>query len=166
MSTGQWTWLAVRMLTEKVTHGWNDSRQETGYSIRDSASQASAVYSGVFCLLAIRGARDWRRGGNIQLQDLQDHHIFPQDYLKSHGLEKRVLVKSIVNRTLISDETNGKIKNKSPADYLMSKEIFSSSAKDVLLAPHFITSSYTSNVEGYCGHLKYRPSCRLRRLLS
>jgi hypothetical protein len=58
--------------------------------------------------------------------------------LKSHGLEKRAVVNSIVNRTLISDETNGKIKNKAPADYLISKEIFPSSAKDALFAPHFV----------------------------
>jgi hypothetical protein len=114
-----------------------------GFSIRDSASQASAVYSGVFCLLAIRGARDWSRGESIQLQSLQDHHIFPRDYLKSHGLEKRVVVNSIVNRTLISDETNGKIKNKAPAIYLMSKEIFPSTARDGLLSPHFVEADAT-----------------------
>jgi hypothetical protein len=107
-----------------------------GYSVRDSASHASMVYSGVFCLLALRGARDWRRGEDIQLQELQDHHIFPRDYLKTHGLEKGV--NSIVNRTLISDETNGKIKNKAPAEYLASKEIFPSIPKDSLLSAHFI----------------------------
>ena len=61
-------------------------------------------------------------------------------------MEKRVLVNSIVNRTLISDETNGKIKNKAPADYLMSKEIFPSSAKDALLAPHFIELEATKSM--------------------
>jgi hypothetical protein len=107
-----------------------------GYSVRDSASHASMVYSGVFCLLALRGARDWRRGESIQLQELQDHHIFPRDYLKTHGLDKGV--NSIVNRTLISDETNGKIKNKAPAEYLASKEIFPSGPKDSLLSAHFL----------------------------
>ena len=109
-----------------------------GYTIRDSATHASAVYSGVFCLLALRGARDWRRGEDIRLQELQDHHIFPKDYLRSHGIEKRLPVNSIVNRTLISDETNGKIKNKAPADYLASKEIFPSGLKESLLSPHFL----------------------------
>jgi hypothetical protein len=83
-----------------------------GFRIRTSASYASAVYSGVFCLLAIRNARDWRRGENIQLQELQDHHIMPQAFLKRHGVTRRVTVNSIANRTLISDETNGKIKDK------------------------------------------------------
>ncbi len=61
-----------------------------GFRIRDSASYASARYSGVFCLLALRNARDWRRGEDIRLQELQDHHIFPQAYLKRHGIKKRV----------------------------------------------------------------------------
>lgn len=107
-----------------------------GYSVRDSASHASMVYSGVFCLLALRGARDWRRGEHIQLQELQDHHIFPRDYLITHGVDKGV--NSIVNRTLISDETNGKIKNKAPAEYIVSTEIFPSGPMDSLLSAHFI----------------------------
>jgi hypothetical protein len=136
--------------SEMIAH-WVDGQDEptvfaearariaaTGYTIRDSATHASAVYSGVFCLLALRGARDWRRGEDIRLQELQDHHIFPKDYLRSHGIEKRLPVNSIVNRTLISDETNGKIKNRAPADYLLNKEIFPSGLKDSLLFPHFL----------------------------
>jgi hypothetical protein len=109
-----------------------------GFRIRGSASYASAVYSGVFCLLAIRHARDWRRGEDIQLQELQDHHIFPQAYLKRHGVAKRVDINTIANRTLISNETNNKIKDKAPADYLNDPEIFPSGATLDLLEPHFI----------------------------
>ena len=42
-----------------------------------SASYASAVYSGAFCLLAIGGARDRAATEAIELQKLEDHHIFP-----------------------------------------------------------------------------------------
>lgn len=109
-----------------------------GFRIRDSASYASSRYSGVFCLLALRNARDWRRGEDIRLQELQDHHIFPKAYLKRHEMTKRVDVNTIANRTLISDETNGKIKDKAPATYLSDNEIFPSGARDDLLEPHFI----------------------------
>lgn len=109
-----------------------------GYTVRDSASNASAVYSGVFCLLALRGARDWMRGESIQLQKLQDHHIFPQAYLKKHSLTTRSSVNSIANRTLISDETNAKIKDKAPVEYINSKEIFPAGTTDSLMAPHFM----------------------------
>lgn len=110
----------------------------TSYSIRDSASQAGAIYRGVFCILAINHARDWRREENIQLQELQDHHIFPQAYLQRKGISKGNLVNSLVNRTLISDETNNKIKAKAPAEYLANQAIFPSGPQETLLAPHYL----------------------------
>ena len=112
-----------------------------GFTVRESASYASAVYSGVFALLVLNRARDWRRGESIQLQDLEDHHLFPRAYLNRHGLEKKSDVNSIVNRTLISDETNRKIRDQAPADYLASREIFPSGATPALLEPHFISES-------------------------
>jgi hypothetical protein len=96
------------------------------------------VYSGVFCLLALRRARDWRRAEDIVLQDLQDHHIFPQAYLRRHGITKRVDVNTIANRTLISNETNGRIKDEAPAAYLADPDIFPSGHREDLLRPHFI----------------------------
>ncbi|MBI3272448.1 MAG: DUF262 domain-containing protein [Planctomycetes bacterium] len=111
----------------------------SGFSVADSASFASSVYSGIFSLLAIAGGRDWRRGESIQLQDLEDHHIFPRAYLRRHGISNKNEVNSIVNRTLISDETNGKIKDKAPAEYIASPEISPSGATEALLAPHFIS---------------------------
>jgi hypothetical protein len=112
-----------------------------GFRIRGSASYASAVYSGVFCLLAIRNARDWLRGEDIRLQELQDHHIFPQAYLKRHEITKRVDINTIANRTLISNETNGKIKDKAPAEYLADQAIFPYGARIDLLRPHFIDNA-------------------------
>ncbi|HEV3077024.1 MAG TPA: DUF262 domain-containing protein [Thermoanaerobaculia bacterium] len=110
------------------------------YSIRDSASFASSVYSGVFCLLALRGARDWRLGESIQLQDLEDHHIFPQAYLGRHGIIKRTDVNSVTNRTLISDETNARMKDDAPATYLERSDVFAGGDRVDALAPHFIDS--------------------------
>ena len=109
-----------------------------GFRVSGSASYASAVYSGVFCLLALRGARDWRRGEDIRLQELQDHHIFPKAFLKRHSVSKPATQNTIVNRTLISDETNGRIKDKAPADYVRDVDIFSAGARIDLLEPHFI----------------------------
>jgi hypothetical protein len=109
-----------------------------GFRVRGSASYASAVYSGVFCLLVLRNARDWRRGESIQLQELQDHHIFPRAYLTRHGITKRAQLNTIANRTLISDETNKKIRDKAPAGYIADPDVFPSGARSDLLASHFI----------------------------
>ena len=108
-----------------------------GFRVRGSASYASAVYSGIFCLLALRQARDWRRGEDIRLQELQDHHIFPKAFLKRHSVSKPATQNTIVNRTLISDETNGRIKDKAPADYVRDVDIFSAGARIDLLEPSF-----------------------------
>ncbi len=109
-----------------------------GYTIRDTASHASAIYSGVFCLLGLRGARDWGRGENIQLQALNDHHIFPQAFLKRHGVNQKKQMNSIANRTLISDATNNRIKDCAPAAYLQESSVFPNGPMADILAPHFL----------------------------
>jgi hypothetical protein len=109
-----------------------------GYSIRHAASFASSIYSGTFCVLALRGARDWKRGEDIRLQDLEDHHIFPRAYLRRHEIVAKDEVNTILNRTLISDETNGLIKDAAPAGYLADARVFPTGTTGALLAPHFI----------------------------
>lgn len=112
------------------------------YSVRDSASTASSVYSGVFCLLALNGARDWSAVEDITLQNLQDHHIFPRDFLVRHGLQNRndkSNMNSITNRTLISDRTNQIIKAKAPAEYLLDPRVFPTEPGSVL-GQHFVDS--------------------------
>jgi hypothetical protein len=117
-----------------------------GYTIRESATTASSIYRGVFCLLALRGARDWRRGEDIRLQNLEDHHIFPRKYLRDRQITKQVLQNTVVNRTLISDETNKKISGAAPADYVLSDEIFPAERPPVL-APHFIDEPALEQME-------------------
>jgi hypothetical protein len=97
----------------------------------------------------MRGAQDWRRGEDIRLQELQDHHIFPKAFLKRHSVTKPATQNTIANRTLISDETNGRIKDKAPADYLRDTEVFPSGTRLELLEPHFIGQlSLASMLEG------------------
>lgn len=112
----------------------------SGFTVEDSASTASSVYCGVFALLAIGGAKDWKLSDSITLQKLEDHHIFPKSILKSYGIEGGK-VNTILNRTLIADETNQLIKAREPADYVIDKQII---ASEDLLTPHFISSSSLS----------------------
>lgn len=125
-----------------------------GFNLKSTYTQGSSTYRGVFCLMAIEGARDWRRGEHIQLQELQDHHIYPRNFLKKQGLEDRQKVNCILNRTLISDETNNKIKDKAPGDYIVSKEIFGGELKDELLAGHFVSSAAKANLKKADGNSK------------
>lgn len=86
-------------------------------------SRVNAVYRAVMCLIAMRGAKDFRADDSIEFHTLDDHHIFPRAYLKKqtapNGSEfSPHLVNSIVNRTLISSDTNRRISRQSPSDYL------------------------------------------------
>ena len=131
----------------EVFHDGRNIIGAPGFRVRSSASYASAVYSGLFCLLALRNARDWRRDEDIRLQELQDHHIFPQAYLKRHKITGRVQVNTVANRTLISDQTNGKIKAKAPSAYLTDPGVFPSGASGELLEPHFIDDRTSALLE-------------------
>jgi len=136
-------------LTERWANGggavevFNDAQARIGapgYSVRDSTSHASSVYSGLFCLLAINGARDWSAVEAISLQQLEDHHVFPRHYLTTHGFnpgKEKGAINSIVNRTLISDSTNRRISDRAPADYVDDPAIIASDPAEMLIT-HFI----------------------------
>jgi hypothetical protein len=114
-----------------------------GYTIRQSESSSSSIYSGVFCILALNKAEDWKFGEAIALHELNDHHIFPQSYLQKRGLEgkkNQSMRNTILNRTLISEETNQLIKAKAPRAYLHSNEVFPKGYQG-RIEPHFITEN-------------------------
>ncbi len=119
-----------------------------GYTVRDSASFASAVYSGIFCLLALGGARDWKYAESIQLQNLDDHHIFPRKYLHRHGVTKRGDVNTVLNRTLISNQTNKKIRDTAPGVYTRSPEVFPEGQPGELVGSHFIDEQALGSMLG------------------
>lgn len=133
---------------ESVPAIFDDARRiaSTEFTIRSATSNASGIYCGVFCLLAKRGARDWKLGEHIELQSLQDHHIFPKDYLKRHGIAASDRANTVVNRTLIADKTNNLIRAKAPADYLQDSAIFSE-APSCLLPAHFVDATAINALE-------------------
>lgn len=73
----------------------------------------SAIYRGLLCLIAIRGARDFRTGQPSQLHDCVDDHIFPRgQYRKSHPVDQ------ILNRSIISKPTNLWKSDKKPSEFV------------------------------------------------
>lgn len=130
------------------------------------------MYSGVFCLLALSGARDWMLGEAIELQTLEDHHVFPQAYLLKRGYSTKndkVAINTICNRTLISNTTNGTISAQAPADYLESPKVFPNGAGAPLLAAHFIDGpalasmkAATRDLDGEELRIAYESFCAAR----
>lgn len=84
-----------------------------------------ALYKGILNIV------NYDAGGLVSLQsgeplswesNLEDHHIFPKDYLKKRledlDIDSDTAVDCVVNRTLIPKLTNIKASNKAPSEYL------------------------------------------------
>lgn len=80
----------------------NISAEELDLDVNDSKS---AVYRGLICLIALRGANDFSTGQPAILHDCDDDHIFAEAVFKRHHP-----VNSICNRTLLEPTTNRKRK--------------------------------------------------------
>lgn len=82
----------------------------------------SAAYKGVNALLMNRGAEDFRSGQTFSHtiffdENVDIHHIFPQDWCKKTGIPKQVY-DSIINKTPLTARTNRIIGGVAPSEYL------------------------------------------------
>lgn len=105
-------------------------------------NRVNAVYRVVMCLVALRGAKDFRADDSIEFHALDDHHIFPKAYLdKQRQVDGSKIppeqVNSIVNRTLISSDTNRRISRQSPEEYL--EKLVPAERLNEIMYSHFIT---------------------------
>ena len=96
-------------------------------SLRDTTPRQRAVYRGTICLVlgCAGGARDFHTqsvitGKLIELEGIDDHHIFPAAYLeKIKGIKESRRRDCVLNRTLIDRTTNQIISDRAPSDYLV-----------------------------------------------
>lgn len=82
----------------------------------------SAAYKGVNALLMKEGAQDFRSGQQFDHtvffgENVDIHHIFPQDWCKGQGIKQHVY-DSIINKTPLSYRTNRMIGGVAPSAYL------------------------------------------------
>lgn len=118
----------------------------------------SAIYKAILNLLFTKGAKDWQNYDLLSYSDLDDHHIVVQDWGKKNGIGKRI--NTILNRTLISANTNrAVINNKMPNIYIaemfahsndkesvykvLESHLISRYAVEVLLRPSFTPEDFT-----------------------
>ncbi len=107
-------------------------------------SRLNSIYRGVICLIALRGAKDFRADDSIQFHTLEDHHIFPVAFLKNaRGADGKPYpndrINCVVNRTLIADQTNRLISRRSPSQYLA--DVIPADRAKAILSSHFIESA-------------------------
>jgi hypothetical protein len=112
----------------------------------------SAAYKGVNALLMKEGAQDFRSGQKFDHtvffgENVDIHHIFPQDWCKRHGI-KPTIYDSIINKTPLSYRTNRIIGGVAPSEYIAKLEkgndatpSISSAKLDAYLRSHLIDSS-------------------------
>ncbi len=86
----------------------------------------SAAYKGINALLMKEGAQDFRSGQKFDHtvffgENVDIHHIFPQDWCKTHGIKPKVY-DSIINKTPLSFRTNRIIGGVAPSEYLAKLE--------------------------------------------
>ena len=86
----------------------------------------SAAYKGVNALLMKEGAQDFRSGQKFDHtvffgENVDIHHIFPQDWCKKHGIKPDIF-DSIINKTPLSYRTNRIIGGVAPSEYLAKLE--------------------------------------------
>jgi hypothetical protein len=115
--------------------------ENEAYTLRD-VSRLNATYRGVMCLVAIRGAQDFGAGDAIEFHELDDHHIFPQAYLRRLPKERRPKdqeINCIVNRTLISSSTNRRISRSRPGEYI--SKLVPQDREEAILASHLMDAA-------------------------
>ena len=86
----------------------------------------SAAYKGMNALLMKEGAQDFRSGQKFDHtvffgENVDIHHIFPQDWCKSHNIKPAVF-DSIINKTPLSYRTNRIIGGVAPSEYVAKLE--------------------------------------------
>lgn len=86
----------------------------------------SAAYKGINALLMKEGAKDFRSGQNFDHtiffgENVDIHHIFPQDWCKKNGIKAEVF-DSIINKTPLGYRTNRIIGGVAPSEYLSKLE--------------------------------------------
>lgn len=82
----------------------------------------SAAYKGMNALLMKEGAQDFRSGQKFDHtvffgENVDIHHIFPQDWCKAHGIKPEIY-DSIINKTPLSYRTNRVIGGVAPSQYI------------------------------------------------
>ena len=89
----------------------------------DGSTIGARFYPLLYMLTRVHHAKDWDTGVELSnhmlgnLSSLQIHHIFPKSVLYDHGYERHE-VNALANFTFLTQDTNLKVSNRNPAEYL------------------------------------------------
>ena len=124
---------AKPVLIDEFAHSYRN------LDLRSEVKRGSSIYSAIFNLFVLAGARDWMTGDVPRYGDLDDHHIVPTWWGRENNLG--TAINSILNRSPLASDTNRKIiREKLPNEYL--PELIAENGETTVLAileSHFIS---------------------------
>jgi hypothetical protein len=119
-----------------------------------------AIYKGILNLVSYStgGYLNFENGNPVSVaSSLEDHHIFPNDYLRKNwsevhdSLDSVVSIDCVINRTLIPKLTNVRVSNKPPSKYLSEIKTknpnISTAMQSHLLSEELLTGDYDKNYD-------------------
>lgn len=122
-------------------------------ALRDVTPRQRAIYRGTICLVLGAGnSRDFHTqsvitGNLIEQEGIDDHHIFPADYLeKKKKIADAKRRDCVLNRTLIDRTTNQMISNRAPSDYLAEIKKTPNFPFDAVLKSHCLPTGKNSTL--------------------
>lgn len=112
-------WFTNKDKIPEVVSDFRDKLLLSNFSLKKVRNKGSSIYKGIFNILFKNKPIDFYQHREISYSetDLEDHHIFPKNFLESKNINNEE-VNSILNRTLLLNETNKQISNKSPGKYI------------------------------------------------
>jgi hypothetical protein len=139
---------------EGEREGWLDNRNNEPDSVSNFSYRTSiledvsrvdnAIYRGVISLLLSRNISDFGRNrrnlGAVPWEEMEDHHIYPKQFLRPYGIRGE-RVNNIANRTLLTRTTNQEIRNTAPRVYLTDTKIVGPNPVDPTVVGHLIDPS-------------------------
>jgi hypothetical protein len=151
----------VYFVPEVLVEAENQIVKNPEYRLR-GINRVNSIYKGIINLIALQGARDFIKYDSIQFHELDDHHIFPQAYLKRIKAQDETVrydnnaINTIINKTLISSETNRRISKLPPSKYIA--KLIPSELKGNIMRGHFVYDSSLEKLENddYDGFLTER----------
>ena len=95
--------------------------------LRETTPRQRAIYRGTISLILSGAPRDFFTGKSIDISlinngNIDDHHIFPQAYLKQCNSIAATQRDCVLNRTLIDKKTNIIVSDRAPSDYMVDIE--------------------------------------------
>ena len=152
-------WFSGDVLPDSVSSLRFDPR-----ALREITPRQRSIYRANICLILGERARDFHTQSEITgklmtEQGIDDHHVFPSDYLqKIKGISSAKTRDCVLNRTLIDRTTNQMISNRAPSDYLGEIQSTSGFPFNDVLASHALPFKPDSPLlnDDYEGFLTWR----------